>query len=110
MWCWCSEKKELVLLYFVSTVPTVSYTHLDVYKRQDLDDAPFNPTCSNVTMGLKRIPFTKVNGLLVNNPGNNKPTDWFLLLLDNNFLEKVCLETNKYPFEVYCGPTTSEKS
>lgn len=76
----------------------------------DCDDDMSNPTWSNATQGLRRIPFTGDNRLLVDIPGDNTPIDWFCLLLDNQYLETICRETNRYAFELFCGPTTSLQS
>lgn len=76
----------------------------------DDDDLELNPTWSNMTAGLRRIPFIMENKLFVPIPGEGNPIDWFSLLLDNIFLEFICRETNKYALELFCGPSTSELS
>lgn len=67
------------------------------------------PTWSNNTLGMKQINFTQENKLLVYIPGD-KPIDWFYLLLDDVFLERICQYTNQYALELYCGPKTMETS
>lgn len=67
------------------------------------------PTWSNNTLGMKQFNFTKVNKLLVDIPGD-KPIDWFYLLVDSIFLEKICEYTNQYALELYCSPNTIETS
>lgn len=74
------------------------------------DDDEVNPTWSAGTSGLKDIPFTGDSGLLVPIPGNNKPFDWFTLMLDVIFLERIVIETNRYALEFFCGPATTLKS
>lgn len=74
------------------------------------DDTAVNPVWAAHTSGLRQIPFTGNNGLLVPIPGENKPIDWFSLLLDDVFLESICRETNKYALELFCGPSTCEES
>lgn len=64
----------------------------------------------NSFLGCRPIPFVKENKLLVPIPGENRPIDWFSLMLDDVFLEQVCRETNKYALELFCGPNTTEKS
>lgn len=76
------------------------------------DDAEVNPTWSSRTSGLgfRDIPFTGNPGLLVPIPGNNRPIDWFMMLIDIVFLEKIVSETNRYAMELFCGPATTPKS
>lgn len=76
----------------------------------DIDDVVADPTWARLTNGLRQIPFTGNTGLSVNIPGNNTPIDWFLLLLDDIFLEGICRETNKYALKVFCEPNTTEHS
>lgn len=68
------------------------------------------PTWSNHTQGLRNLPFLGENKLLVDIPGNNRPIDWFLLLLDDVFLEMICRQTNLYAIQLFCKPATSEQS
>lgn len=68
------------------------------------------PTWSSNTYGLKDIPFTGNNTLLGPVPGQNKPIDWFLLLIDDIFLEKICQFSNAYAMSVFCGPNTEPGS
>lgn len=74
------------------------------------DETLLNPVWCNTTAGLKRFVFTKENGLQVPLPGNNEPIDWFNLLVDDQFLQFICTETNKYALELYCGPNTNVQS
>lgn len=74
------------------------------------DETLLNPVWCNTTAGLKRFVFTKENGLQVPLPGNNEPIDWFNLLVDDQFLQFICTETNKYALELYCGPNTNFQS
>ncbi|XP_046684891.1 piggyBac transposable element-derived protein 4-like [Homalodisca vitripennis] len=60
--------------------------------------------------GLRDLPFTGQPGLLVPIPGDNKPIDWFNLLLDTVFLENIIRQTNLYALELFCGPTTTPAS
>lgn len=73
-------------------------------------DINYNPVWSNRTLGLREIPFTKENKLLVPIPGDNRPVDWFFLLLDEPLLESICKYTNKYALELFCGPNTTDQS
>lgn len=74
----------------------------------DEDDIVYDPTWSARTQGLRTIPFLRENKLLVDKPGNNNPIDYFLLIFDDEpVLEKIVTETNKYAFEVFCGPSLS---
>lgn len=77
----------------------------------DEDDIVYDPTWSTHTQGLRTIPFLRENKLLVDKPGDNMPIDYFLLIFDDEpALEKIVAETNKYAFEVFCGPSLSPKS
>lgn len=51
-----------------------------------------------------------MEGLNVPIPGKNNPIDWFTLIFDDTFLESICTTTNKYAFELFCGPNTTPKS
>ncbi|KAG8307236.1 hypothetical protein J6590_026799 [Homalodisca vitripennis] len=46
----------------------------------DSEDIVINPSWANNTNGLRQIPFTGNNRLLVDVPGNGSPIDWFLML------------------------------
>lgn len=59
---------------------------------------------------LGDILFTGKSGLRLPLPGYNAPINWFDLLLDVIFLEKVLTETNEYALESFCGPSTTLKS
>lgn len=76
----------------------------------DDDNTILPPVWSNNTIGPRRIPFLKENKLLVPVPGDNKPIDWFNLLVDDEFLQFICDESNKYALEFFCGPRTTERS
>lgn len=67
------------------------------------------PTWSSYTLGMKNIPFTKENKLLVPIPGD-KPIDWFRLLLDDVLLDSICTFTNSYALNVYYGNNTTPNS
>ena len=47
-----SQSSELVLRQIEVTIKTVSYTHLDVYKRQPTNPSPVRKSCS--PPGVKR--------------------------------------------------------
>lgn len=77
----------------------------------DSDEDDVNPVWSPTqAVGFRNIPFTGNPGLLVPIPGNNKPIDWFFLLLDIVFLERIVVETNRYAVELLCSPNTNLKS
>ncbi|XP_046662705.1 piggyBac transposable element-derived protein 4-like [Homalodisca vitripennis] len=76
----------------------------------DEDNDHLNPSWSPFTQGLRRIPFTAENRFKVPVPGNNKPIDWFTLVLDDIFLENIVRESNIYAFEVYGKPNLGEHS
>lgn len=62
------------------------------------------------TSGMKTIPFSKVSKLLISNPGNNAPYDWFALLCDDSLLENICTFTNAYAWEVFQEPNLTPRS
>lgn len=70
----------------------------------------YNPTWSRYTQGFRRCNFTAENRLKVPVPGQNKPIDWFQLLLDDDFLQKIVNETNIYAFEVFAKPNLTQHS
>ncbi|KAG8318686.1 hypothetical protein J6590_107981 [Homalodisca vitripennis] len=47
----------------------------------DSEDIVINPSWANNTNGLRQIPFTGNNRLLVDVPGNGSPIDWFFMLM-----------------------------
>lgn len=78
---------------------------------EDLDIGTVAPTwCITTTTGMRPIPFSETDRLLVPFPGEGNPIDFFELLLDNIFLENICKFSNSYAFEVFCKPTLTPKS
>lgn len=63
-----------------------------------------NPTWAPATSGLREFPFTGDNKLLCDIPGQNKPIDWFWLMLDIVLLEKIVDHTNKNAREFFLDP------
>lgn len=79
----------------------------------DTDDEAetvYNPVWCPRTQGMRNFPFTKENKLKVPVPGENKPSDWFFLLLDNSILEKIVEHSNRYAKDVYFSPNLMPKS
>lgn len=81
---------------------------------QDSDDEDvvynYNYAWSPNTIGMREIPFTKENKVLIPVPGNNEPIDWFSVLFDDVLLERICCCTNAYAWEVFGQPTLTPKS
>ncbi|XP_046666746.1 piggyBac transposable element-derived protein 4-like [Homalodisca vitripennis] len=85
----------------------------DTDSESDLDDDgtfPLNPAWSAQLQPPTVIPFTKQNELLVPTPRENKPVDWFLLLVDDQLLESIVADTNRYAFDLFFGPSTEPRS
>ncbi|XP_046679217.1 piggyBac transposable element-derived protein 4-like [Homalodisca vitripennis] len=78
----------------------------------DNDDVEYNYDFdwSPNTIGMRNIPFTKENKILIPTPGNNEPIDWFSVLFDDVLLEKICSYTNAYAWTVFELPTLTPKS
>lgn len=74
---------------------------VEEYETESEGDIDYNPSWAPSTQGLRRFIFTGENKLFVGIPGQNRPIDWFLLLLDVLFLEAIVCETNKYAREVF---------
>lgn len=88
-----------------------SESDLELEEDSDSDtEISYNPQWSPATQGMRVIPFTKQNELLVPIPGENKPIDWFLLLCDDLFLENIVKESNKYAWTVFGKPDLLPKS
>lgn len=58
---------------------------------------------------LKTFLFNEATGLKVPIP-ENKPIDWFTLIIDDVFLQSIVRETNLYAEEVFLSENTKEKS
>lgn len=76
----------------------------------EIDDSAHNPTWSPFSLGFRRFAFEGENWFKVPVPGENKPIDWFKLLLDDVLLESIVRETNIYAFEVFGKPNLTEHS
>lgn len=79
----------------------------------DPDDYPvaFNPTWQpNCAMGMREIPFTRQNRMLVPLPGENRPYDWFTMLFDDILVENIVKHTNKYAWDVFGSPNLTPGS
>lgn len=59
---------------------------------------------------MKAFPFTKTNELLVPPPQNGTPFDYFRLLCDDNFLNNIVSETNRYAVEILFTAGQYERS
>lgn len=85
-----------------------------LYDSDESDDDPdlgtVAPTWCLNTTGMRPIPFTQTERLLVPFPGEGNPIDFFTLLVDDIFLENICKFTNIYAFEVFYKPTLTPKS
>lgn len=57
---------------------------------------------------MKSFLFTIVNELLVDAPVSGDSYDWFRLLLDDEILELVIQETNRYAVEVLASQRAGE--
>ncbi|KAG8291841.1 hypothetical protein J6590_051747 [Homalodisca vitripennis] len=66
----------------------------------DSEDIVINPSWVNNTNGLRQIPFTGNNRLLVDVPGNGSPIDWFFMLMDDPFLLSL-LRQETQPTNLY---------
>ncbi|KAG8263336.1 hypothetical protein J6590_035174 [Homalodisca vitripennis] len=66
----------------------------------DIEDIVINPSWVNNTNGLRQIPFTGNNRLLVDVPGNGSPIDWFFMLMDDPFLLSL-LRQETQPTNLY---------
>lgn len=66
---------------------------------EDITNSPIVDTWTETTEGMKQITFTKINELLVDPPGQ-EPYDWFRLLLDDELLNMIVMQTNNYAVEV----------
>lgn len=66
---------------------------------EDITNSPIVDTWTETTEGMKQITFTKINELLVDLPGQ-EPYDWFRLLLDDELLNMIVMQTNNYAVEV----------
>uniref|UniRef100_A0A1B6GV44 PiggyBac transposable element-derived protein domain-containing protein n=1 Tax=Cuerna arida TaxID=1464854 RepID=A0A1B6GV44_9HEMI len=75
-----------------------STDNTDIDSSDAEDDFDFDPAVwSNVSAaGMRDIPFTGDNKLLIPVPGNNEPIDWFNFFIDLVFLKNICRFTNKY--------------
>lgn len=77
----------------------------------DTDKNPMNYTPTWVddlgTMKIVFIQFEGENKLLVTKPGENRPIDWFNLLVDDVFLEQIVRETDNYVEILFCLPGTT---
>ncbi|XP_046685000.1 piggyBac transposable element-derived protein 4-like [Homalodisca vitripennis] len=84
-----------------------STDNTDIDSSDAEDDFDFDPAAwSNVSAaGMRDIPYTGDNKLLIPVPGNNEPIDWFNFFIDLVFLENICRFTNDYALEVFFGPT-----
>lgn len=71
----------------------------------DYGDEISNPTWLRFNQGFHRLDFTGENQFKVPVPGNNRPIDWFILLLDDTLLETIVRETNRYAIEVLFKPS-----
>lgn len=71
-----------------------------------LDDVTWQEIC----YGMEDLPFIKENKLLVDAPVNGEPYDFFRMLLDENFLNTVVTETNRYAEEIFCSTNVSVRS
>lgn len=67
----------------------------------DYNDSELNPIWCNSTDGMKRIPFTRENKLLILILGENQAIDWFILIFDGPFLEIVCCKRNPYAIRIF---------
>lgn len=65
----------------------------------ELPHRTIQDTWTETSEGMKQIPFTKVNQLLVDSPGQ-EPYDWFRLLVDDELLNMIVLQSNNYAVEV----------
>lgn len=57
-------------------------------------------------IGMKSIPFTREEGFLSPIPEVKSPINFFRFLVDAVFLEGIVSATNKYAFDLFCGPST----
>lgn len=60
-----------------------------------------SPSWNDDENNLNIFDFTKTNELLVSLPGNSEPYNYFNILLDELFLEKVCEMSNMYAQQAY---------
>lgn len=77
----------------------------------DNSDSDVDENWQNEPIGrhkLKLIDFTKRRQLLVDQPGNNEPIDYFFLLGDDQFMELIVAETNKYAEEIFLTGITEQ--
>lgn len=85
----------------------------DPFDADDTDleeELDYNPQWAPITAGLRHFPFTKENKFNVPAPGENRPYDWFKLLVDDIFLENIVKATNSYAWAVYAKPSLTPKS
>lgn len=67
----------------------------------DPDVGSVCPTWSNIcSNGMRQIEFMQVVILLVPIPCKGTPSEFFHLLVDNMFVETICIHTNKYAVDV----------
>lgn len=85
----------------------------DTDSESDMEDdgtRVYNPIWTDQSQDPTELIFRKQNKLLVPIPGDNKPLDWFLLLIDDELLQTIVAKTNRYAFDFFCGPTTEPQS
>lgn len=70
----------------------------------------YNFTWHPNTAGMRQFNFTRDNVLKVPPDVNRTPHDWFLMVVDDVFLENICKHTNAYAWEVYNSPNLMPKS
>lgn len=83
---------------------------IDDESNEEPDDVRFNYQWCPNTSGLRQISFTKRNELLVPLPGDNRPIDWFSLLLDDEILQEIVIASNEYAWQVFLAPNLTPKS
>lgn len=64
--------------------------------------------CSERTIHLKNFQFTKRNRLLVPIPEGNEPVDYFKLIFNDEIINLIVTETNRYAEEIFLREQTSE--
>ncbi|KAG8333120.1 hypothetical protein J6590_009583 [Homalodisca vitripennis] len=73
----------------------------DTVNDVDNNDIIYNPQWQPRTAGLRDIPFTKENKILVPFPEDNTPFGWWEYLLDDAFLQTIVDKTNAYAWEAF---------
>lgn len=82
----------------------------DIVESDLKEDLEYSPQWQPTTAGMREIIFTRENVFKVPFPGENRPFDWFALLVDDVLLENIVQCTNAYAWEVYGKPSLIPKS